>query len=106
MKQFNNLKIKINNKVTVAVSTIAVSLMNYPVCAQSQQKRLVKATNALNEIQTELQAIVPIAATVILIGLAIGYAGRFIEKNTFVRWGIGVVIAGSALQITSMLYKG
>ncbi|WP_375685093.1 TrbC/VirB2 family protein, partial [Bartonella sp. AP172QHHD] len=37
--------------------------------------------------------------------LAIGYAGRYIGKDTFVRWAIGVVIAGSAAQLVSLLFK-
>ncbi|KEC69000.1 hypothetical protein O7Q_00236, partial [Bartonella quintana JK 39] len=34
-----------------------------------------------------------------------GYAGRYIEKDTFIRWAIGVIIAGSATQIATMLFK-
>ncbi|WP_375659737.1 TrbC/VirB2 family protein, partial [Bartonella sp. CL1QHWL] len=34
-----------------------------------------------------------------------GYAGRYIGKDTFVRWAIGVVIAGSATQLVTMLFK-
>ncbi|KEC65183.1 hypothetical protein O7W_00442, partial [Bartonella quintana JK 56] len=41
-----------------------------------------------------------------LLCLAIGYAGRYIEKDTFIRWAIGVVIAGSATQIATMLFSG
>ncbi|WP_034456146.1 TrbC/VirB2 family protein, partial [Bartonella elizabethae] len=47
----------------------------------------------------------PIAAAIILLCLAIGYAGRYIGKDTFVRWAVGVVIAGSATQLVTMLFK-
>ncbi|KEC69002.1 hypothetical protein O7Q_00234 [Bartonella quintana JK 39] len=46
----------------------------------------------------------PVAAALILLCLAIGYAGRYIEKDTFIRWAIGVIIAGSATQIATMLF--
>ncbi|WP_034450580.1 VirB2 family type IV secretion system major pilin TrwL, partial [Bartonella quintana] len=49
---------------------------------------------------------IPVAAALILLCLAIGYAGRYIEKDTFIRWAIGVVIAGSATQIATMLFSG
>ncbi|MCZ2328771.1 VirB2 family type IV secretion system major pilin TrwL [Bartonella sp. F02] len=94
-------KSEINDNIVAFFAGMIVFLMAHPAYA-----RLEKARNILNEIQTELKTIVPIAATVILIGLAIGYAGRFIEKDTFIRWGIGVIVAGSALQITSMLFDG
>ncbi|EJF97367.1 hypothetical protein ME9_00183, partial [Bartonella taylorii 8TBB] len=55
--------------------------------------------------QTDLIGnIIPIAAAVILLCLAIGYAGRYIGRDTFVRWAIGVVIAGSATELTTMLF--
>ncbi|KEC65663.1 hypothetical protein O7W_00440, partial [Bartonella quintana JK 56] len=49
--------------------------------------------------------IIPIAAALILLCLAIGYAGRYIEKDTFIRWAVGVIIAGSATQIANMLFS-
>ncbi|WP_375695610.1 VirB2 family type IV secretion system major pilin TrwL, partial [Bartonella sp. AC66GZZY] len=58
----------------------------------------------LTALQTDLKTLIPIAAAVILLCLAIGYAGRYIEKDTFVRWGIGVVIAGSAAELVKMLF--
>ncbi|WP_208442591.1 TrbC/VirB2 family protein, partial [Bartonella raoultii] len=48
--------------------------------------------------------IIPIAAAIILLCLAIGYAGRYIEKGTFVRWAVGVVVAGSSAQLVQMLF--
>ncbi len=65
-----------------------------------------KAGDALKALQDDLiEKIIPVAAAIILLCLAIGYAGRYIEKGTFVRWAIGVVIAGSATQLVAMLFK-
>lgn len=65
---------------------------------------LDKARGILETLKEEATTIIPIAATLILMILAIGYAARMMEKDTFVRWAIGVIIAGSAAQITAMLF--
>ncbi|BBL53944.1 hypothetical protein MF1_12020 [Bartonella quintana] len=94
-----NIKIVVYNKT---IAAMIVFIMSYPVYAQAQN--LTTAKNALNKFQSELKAIIPVAAALILLCLAIGYAGRYIEKDTFIRWAIGVVIAGSATQIANMLF--
>ncbi|MGF7157144.1 VirB2 family type IV secretion system major pilin TrwL [Bartonella heixiaziensis] len=103
MKRLINLPSKNNNRIIAITAAIAVFLMDSPVYSQ---KALGNAEKALKGLQDELiDKIIPIAAAVILLCLAIGYAGRYIEKDTFVRWAIGVVIAGSAVQITKMLFS-
>ncbi len=77
--------------------------MVHPVYSQAQT---LKAKDALTALQTDLTThIIPVAAAVILLCLAIGYAGRYIGKDTFVRWAIGVVIAGSSTQLVTMLFR-
>ncbi len=71
-----------------------------PVSAQG----LDRARSVLETFQAELTTIVPVAAALILLALGIAYAGAFIEKDTFARWGIGVIIAGSAVQITALMF--
>ncbi|EJF89670.1 hypothetical protein ME1_00440 [Bartonella vinsonii subsp. arupensis OK-94-513] len=102
MKQSNILPTKAHNKIIKTAAAITVLLMAHPICAQAQN--LDNAKNALTKFQTELGKIIPIAAAVILLCLAIGYAGRYIEKDTFVRWAIGVVIAGSAAELANLLF--
>lgn len=85
-----------------AASTALFALAAAPAAAQG----LDRARTVLQQFQTELTTIVPIAAALILLGLGVAYAGNFIEKDTFVRWGIGVIVAGSAVQITTMLFGG
>ncbi|EJF79808.1 TrbC/VIRB2 family [Candidatus Bartonella washoeensis] len=104
MKRLNMLQTKVHNKIITTTATIVVFFLSHPVYAQA--KILLGAQNALTKFQNELKLIIPIAAAVILLCLAIGYAGRYIEKDTFVRWAIGVVIAGSAAQIANMLFSG
>ncbi|WP_375673493.1 VirB2 family type IV secretion system major pilin TrwL [Bartonella sp. TS82HLJMH] len=105
MQNLINLKSKSNNKIIAISAAITAFFMNSSVHAQAQVKTLKNASTALTELQTDLKAIIPIAAAVILLCLAIGYAGRYIGKDTFVRWAIGVVIAGSATQFVTLLFK-
>ncbi|EJF76409.1 VirB2 family type IV secretion system major pilin TrwL [Bartonella birtlesii] len=103
MKQQNNLQLKNNNRIIAISAAITVFFITHPVYAQNTLK---KAGDALKALQDDLiEKIIPVAAAIILLCLAIGYAGRYIEKGTFVRWAIGVVIAGSATQLVAMLFK-
>ncbi|WP_254475092.1 VirB2 family type IV secretion system major pilin TrwL [Bartonella sp. B1098] len=103
MKQLNNFKPKNNNGMTAISLAIITFFIAHPVHSQAP---VLKAKDALTALQTDLTTyIIPAAAAVILLCLAIGYAGRYIEKDTFVRWAIGVVIAGSATQLVGMLFK-
>ncbi|AFR26853.1 VirB2 family type IV secretion system major pilin TrwL [Bartonella quintana] len=105
MKQLDNLQSKSNNKIIAIAAAITVLFMAYPAYAQAQT--LDNAKGVLEKLSTELTTkIIPIAAALILLCLAIGYAGRYIEKDTFIRWAVGVIIAGSATQIATMLFSG
>ncbi|WP_330168311.1 VirB2 family type IV secretion system major pilin TrwL [Bartonella grahamii] len=103
MKQLNILHTTARNKIAAFSAALTVFFMNNPAYAQAQ--KLKNADTALNALQKDLKEIIPIAAAVILLCLAIGYAGRYIEKDTFIRWAIGVVIAGSATQLAALFFK-
>ena len=64
---------------------------------------LQKAKGILDIVKSEILSIVPIIAVIALIGLGIGYALNSVQKETFMRWAVGLIIVGSAAQITSML---
>lgn len=70
---------------------------------ESHATGLQKAKGVLDIIKTEILSIVPIVAVIALIGLGIGYALNSVQKETFMRWAVGLIIVGSAAQITSML---
>ncbi|WP_330168313.1 VirB2 family type IV secretion system major pilin TrwL [Bartonella grahamii] len=104
MKQSKILQKIIRNKTTKISAALTVFFMNNSVYAQA---KLTTAKSALEALKKDLiDNIIPIAAAVILLCLAIGYAGRYIEKDTFIRWAIGVVIAGSATQLATLLFTG
>lgn len=91
----------LRNKFNIAFSTAIFSAYAFSAHAGG----LEKAKTVLETLKTELTTIIPIAATVLLLCLAVGYAGRFVEKDTFVRWAIGIIIGGSAAQITTMFWS-
>ncbi|WP_375645952.1 VirB2 family type IV secretion system major pilin TrwL [Bartonella sp. TT29SHDZB] len=102
MQKLINLQSKNNNRIIAISATITVFFITHPAYAKIEH-----AGKALTALQTDLTThIIPVAAAVILLCLAIGYAGRYIERDTFIRWAIGVVIAGSATQLASLLFKG
>ncbi|WP_375673496.1 VirB2 family type IV secretion system major pilin TrwL [Bartonella sp. TS82HLJMH] len=105
MKQLNILHTTARNKIAAFSAALTVFFMASSAHAQAQATTLQNASKALTDLQADLKVIIPIAAAVILLCLAIGYAGRYIGKDTFVRWAIGVVIAGSATQFVTMLFK-
>ncbi|WP_074381493.1 VirB2 family type IV secretion system major pilin TrwL [Bartonella doshiae] len=94
----NNMKI--NNKAATTIVAMSVFFITHPAYAQ-----LTNAKGVLEKFEEQLKIIIPIAATVILLGLAIGYAGRYIEKDTFIRWAIGVIVAGSAAELAKLLFS-
>ncbi|UNF40401.1 VirB2 family type IV secretion system major pilin TrwL [Bartonella krasnovii] len=103
MQKIINFQSKNNNKIIMLSAALTMFFMRNPTYAQAKLKN---AEDALKAFQDDLiKHIIPVAAAVILLCLAILYAGRYIEKSTFIRWAIGVVIAGSATQLADLLFK-
>ncbi|MBX4335899.1 VirB2 family type IV secretion system major pilin TrwL [Bartonella raoultii] len=103
MKQFGTLQSKMNHKITTISAITTVFLITHPTYAQASTA-LAGIKKVLEAFRNDLKIIIPIFAGVLLLCLAIAYAGRYIEKDTFVRWAIGVAVAGSATQIANMLF--
>lgn len=94
-------------KVTAAankVFTVALSLVVTTEVAMAQTGGLAKAKSVMESFKTELTDIIPTVAVIALLALGIGYATKFVEKDTFVRWAIGIIIAGSAAQLTALFF--
>ncbi|WP_375685412.1 VirB2 family type IV secretion system major pilin TrwL [Bartonella sp. TT110JLCBS] len=102
MQKLINLQSKNNNRIIVISATITAFFTTHPAYA-----KIENASKALEALKKDLiDHIIPVAAAVILLCLAIGYAGRYIERDTFIRWAVGVIIAGSATQLATMLFTG
>jgi hypothetical protein len=70
---------------------------------EANAQGLQRAKGVLETVKGEILTIVPIISIIALIGLGIGYAINSVQKETFMRWGAGLIIVGSAAQITTML---
>ncbi|WP_273790544.1 VirB2 family type IV secretion system major pilin TrwL [Bartonella sp. CM31XJBT] len=102
MRKLISLKLNNNNRIAAISATIISFFITHPAHA-----KIENASKALKALQDDLvKNIIPVAAAVILLCLAIGYAGRYIERDTFIRWAVGVIIAGSASQLATMLFTG
>ncbi|WP_375613861.1 MULTISPECIES: VirB2 family type IV secretion system major pilin TrwL [unclassified Bartonella] len=102
MRKLTNFQ-KNNNEIIIISAALTVLFISNPAYAV----QLKNAKQALDTLQDDLvKNIIPVAAAVILLCLAILYAGRYIGKDTFIRWAIGVVVAGSATQLAQLLFKG
>ena len=66
---------------------------------------LSKAKGIVEDFKQELLTIIPIVAIIALILLGIGYATKHVEKDTFIRWAIGIIVAGSAAEITALFFS-
>lgn len=95
---------KVKSAVAKAAVPGAVASTGLAISTSASAQGLSKATGVLTALQTELTTIIPICAIILLLISAIGYAGGFLQKDTFVRWAVGIVIGGSAAQIVAMLF--
>lgn len=92
----------VHKKLSAAYATAFA--MAVTADAHAQAGGFAKAKGILEMVKTELTTIIPVVATIVLLALGIGYAAKFVEKDTFVRWSIGIIIAGSAAQLTAMFF--
>ncbi|WP_139412512.1 VirB2 family type IV secretion system major pilin TrwL [Bartonella mastomydis] len=106
MRKLINFQLKSNNKITAISAALTVFFTSNSICAAQNVSKLTNAKNALDVLKKDLDIIIPFAAGIMLLCLAVGYAGRYIGKDTFVRWAVGVIVAGSAAQLAAMLFTG
>jgi len=87
-------------------TVLALAFMAATVAAPAHAQGLSNAKSVLDSFLSELKTIVPVAATIALIGLALAYAAKMVEKDTMIRWAIGIIVCGSAGTLTSLLFTG
>lgn len=83
----------------------AVLLLLMPAVASAQTGGLSKAQGALETLRDNLYIILPIAAVIVGVIIAVLYAAEIMRKDDAVRWGIGVVLAGSVAEIVALLWR-
>lgn len=87
-----------------AVNLFALSLFLLLATPASAQG-LSKAKGFFELIYSEITTLIPILATLALVGAFLGYMFKLIQKDTFFRWVIGIIGCGSVAQIVAMLYN-
>lgn len=83
----------------------ALALATMANTALAQTGGLSKAKTTLESLRDQLDVILPIAAVIIGVIIAVLYAAEIMRKDDAVRWGIGVVLAGSIGELVVLLWK-
>ena len=66
---------------------------------------LSRARTTLQTLSDNLDIILPIAAVIIGVIIFVLYAAEVMRKDDAIRWGIGVLLAGSAAELVVLLWK-
>jgi type IV secretory pathway VirB2 component (pilin) len=90
-----------NNLKTAYMTAVLAGVL--AVSSPAYAAGLSQASTVLQTLQQNLTTIVPAAATVSLMLCGVLYAMRMMHKDTFVHWFIGILIVGSASEITAMI---
>lgn len=83
----------------------AVLVMFTTGVAQAQVGGLTKARTSLELFRDNLYIILPIACVVIGLVIWVLYAAEIMRKDDAVRWGIGVLGAGSVAELVVLFWK-
>ncbi len=104
MKKTSLLAILKNKTAKTATAGMAMLVSAHASAQAGGGGGLSKAKGVLESFQDELTDIIPIVAIIALAILGIGYATKFVEKDTFFRWAVGIIVAGSAAQLTALFF--
>lgn len=66
---------------------------------------LSRARTTLQTLNDNLDIILPIAAVIIGVIIFVLYAAEVMRKDDAIRWGIGVLLAGSTAELVVLLWK-
>ena len=102
----SSAKIKIKSDVLMGFYRAACATLFTLLFAPSVQAQgLAKGATILQSVQSDVYSIVTVLAVIILIILAICYAAKWCTMETFMRWGVGCIVAGCASQIANMFFN-
>jgi len=86
--------------------TASLLLFGIPQTASAQSiGGLSRAQTTLQTLRDNLDVILPIAAIIIGIIIFVLYSAEVMRKDDAIRWGIGVLLAGSAAELVVLLWK-
>jgi len=81
-----------------------LAAVHQEACAQSLGG-LSRARTTLQTLKDNLDIILPIAAVIIGVIIFVLYSAEVMRKDDAIRWGIGVLLAGSAAELVVLLWK-
>lgn len=82
---------------------LALASLNGAAFAQSGG--LQRAQSTLETLKSNLDIILPIAAVIIGVIIFVLYSAEVMRKDDAIRWGIGVLLAGSVAELVALLWK-
>lgn len=83
-------------------NTVSAALLSMLLTPVAMAQGLSEARGFLETLQDELTTIIPIVAVIAILIAAAGYWFNIIQKDTFIKILVGLIIAGSAVQIVAM----
>ena len=92
---------KLRRKVAKAIKGALFSVYLLLCDVAMASGGLSKVTSSMEKVKGALLEIIPIVAAVALMIMGFAYSKGFIQKKTFADWAIGLIIAGSAVEITA-----
>jgi type IV secretory pathway VirB2 component (pilin) len=88
-------------KVETKLAAVAVAML---AATPAQAGGLSRATSVVNELTSDVRTVIPLLAVVILLCLGVAWGAKWIRFVTLLQFGAGVILAGSAAEIVSMLF--
>jgi len=98
----NALVNRFTNRCLSRYKTLAPILFFALAVPMAHAQGLTKATGFLESISSQLKVWIPIVAVISGLALVVAYWFNFIQKDTFIRWLIGLIIAGSVTEIVAL----
>ena len=106
------MSIRQRDKSTASRRHIKLSLATLWLLAGASHAAFAQSMGGLSRAQTTLQTlkdnldiILPIAAVIIGVIIFVLYSAEVMRKDDAIRWGIGVLLAGSAAELVVLLWK-
>lgn len=86
----------------LAMIVMLLAQVNASAQAQTSTGGLAKARQGLGKFRDEIVLIVPILAVIACVIIGVLYAKDMIRKETMWQWLVGIVIAGSAVELVAL----
>jgi len=103
LKRIKNAASSLRSRHTL--TTAALLLCCYQTASAQSIGGLSRAQTTLQTLRDNLDIILPIAAVIIGIIIFVLYSAEVMRKDDAIRWGIGVLLAGSAAELVVLLWK-